>query len=159
MKRRCADPNHHAYAAYGGRGIRVCEQWLRSFSTFLRDVGKRPSPEHSLERRDNEHGYGPDNCYWATPREQANNRRNTRYVEVDGEQVPLGILAARHGLNTETLGSRLRRGWTLQKALEVPLMARPVKAPAALLGLTIAGGFLASPQSEPTRRMLHPTLA
>lgn len=79
MKQRCLNPRNKQYADYGGRGITVCKRWLR-FENFLNDVGRKPSPIHQLERADNDSGYGPNNCYWATPKQQANNRRSRRDV-------------------------------------------------------------------------------
>lgn len=75
MIKRCENPNHHAYARYGGRGIAVCPQWRADFAAFLRDVGHRPSPELSLDRIDNDGDYEPGNVRWATAQQQAANRR------------------------------------------------------------------------------------
>lgn len=75
MKSRCGNLNVPAYPRYGGRGITICEAWIESFEAFFGDMGERPSPKHSLDRRDNEGNYEPGNCRWATASEQNSNRR------------------------------------------------------------------------------------
>lgn len=75
MKKRCNNTNEKQYKDYGGRGITVCERWKNSFLNFYEDMGERPSDKHSLERSNNDKGYSPSNCKWATSVEQNNNRR------------------------------------------------------------------------------------
>lgn len=84
MKERCLNKNDRSYHRYGGRGITVCDSWLESFENFISDMGLKPSPKHSIERMDNNLGYSPDNCRWATAIEQSNNRRDNRIVTFRG---------------------------------------------------------------------------
>lgn len=78
MKERCLDPRNKRYADWGGRGISICREWLNDFQRFYSDMGKRPSPDHSLDRINVNGNYEPGNCRWATRLEQARNKRNTR---------------------------------------------------------------------------------
>ncbi len=126
MKSRCSNPRHHQYPRYGGRGIRVCARWLASFADFLDDMGPRPSPRHSLERRDNDGPYCPENCTWATAVQQMRNRRNTRFVTVT---MPLAAWAEQAGLRYHTFLRRLDRGMAPATALTKPLANRGRTAP------------------------------
>ncbi len=76
MKQRCSNPKATCYKHYGGRGIAVCDRWVRSFINFLADMGDKPTLSHTLERIDNDKGYFPENCKWATMIEQNQNKRN-----------------------------------------------------------------------------------
>lgn len=103
-------------------GILMSPAWHDSFEVFLSDMGKRPSPEHSIERLDNTKGYFPENCVWATAETQANNRRTNRIVEHQGEQKTVAQWAKQTGLRPHTLYARLfRYGWDTQAALTTPV--------------------------------------
>lgn len=69
-KARCSNPNDARYSSYGGRGITMCLRWQSSFAAFLEDMGRKPTPKHSLERKENDGNYDPENCKWATAHEQ-----------------------------------------------------------------------------------------
>jgi hypothetical protein len=75
MRARCGNPKNNSYHNYGGRGIKVCERWASSFESFLADVGRKPSPKHSLDREENNGDYEPGNVRWSTRRTQTLNRR------------------------------------------------------------------------------------
>lgn len=82
---RCLNPNDKNYKDYGGRGIKVCDRWLNSFENFLADMGSRPTIKHSVDRIDVNGDYCPENCRWATPKEQCNNKRTNIRVAYNGK--------------------------------------------------------------------------
>ena len=108
MLQRCLNEKHRAYKDYGGRGIRVCKRWLK-FENFLADMGRRPSAQHSLDRKNNDKGYYKLNCCWATAKEQANNKRSNRYVSIKGTKLTLTQGAARLGIRPDSLRERLKK--------------------------------------------------
>lgn len=84
MKNRCLNPRALDWAYYGGRGITVCAAWVDSFETFLSDMGRRPSPAHTLDRINSDAEYGPQNCRWADRRTQSRNRKFARDITWNG---------------------------------------------------------------------------
>ena len=117
MINRCENPNEPAYPRYGGRGIKVHPEWRVSFEAFYRDMGPRPAPRATLDRIDNDGDYAPGNVRWATYQEQARNRRSTKWIEWEGQQIPLAELAEREGISYKKLWKRLSTGVPLDKAL------------------------------------------
>ena len=113
---RCINPQNRAYPRYGGRGIRVCDKWL-DFDAFLADMGPRPSAEYSIDRKDNNGPYDKDNCVWATREEQQRNRRVNVVLEFNGKRQTVVEWATEVGLLPSTLYSRLRLGWSAERAL------------------------------------------
>jgi hypothetical protein len=97
MKARCLNQNSPDYAQYGGRGISVCDRWL-DFETFVADMGVRPSGM-TLERDDTNGDYEPGNCRWATPTDQANNRRSNTLVSWNGENMSMSEFGRRIGMD------------------------------------------------------------
>ena len=121
MRDRCHRPNHGRYAAWGGRGIVVCERWRESFSAFLEDMGRRPSAEHSIDRINNDGPYEKSNCRWATRKEQGRNTRRNRLLEHNGKAAPLTEWAEISGIRYAVLSNRVRRGWSIADALTRPV--------------------------------------
>lgn len=116
MKDRCTNPNATGYHNYGGRGIAVCERWDK-FENFLADMGIRPVG-YTIDRIDNDGNYCPENCRWATTKEQLNNQRRNRFYELNGERKTIAEWAEKLGVNWSTIRNRIDRyGWTLERAL------------------------------------------
>lgn len=116
MLTRCTNKNTGSYHRYGGRGIKVCKRWLK-FENFLADMGEKPTGL-SLDRIDNNKGYYPSNCRWATTKEQNNNRRSNVYITFQGRTMTAAQWAAEKGMSRTTLWWRLNYyKWSVEKAL------------------------------------------
>lgn len=114
---RCYNPKHSHFENYGGRGITVCESWRDDFLRFVNDIGRRPSADLTLERRDNNGNYCPENCYWASRTIQANNRSVNHLVTIDEQTKTLAEWARDKGIPYACLRHRLDSGWSAEDAL------------------------------------------
>jgi hypothetical protein len=121
MKRRCLDQTRKDYSRCGGRGILLCQEW-HSFAGFIKDMGLRPSPLHSIDRIDNDGNYEPGNCRWATAKEQQNNKTTNRYVEYRGARTSVAdaVRASGSKVSRFCVYQRLNAGWPVAKAIETP---------------------------------------
>lgn len=129
MRARCTNPKNPTFPRYGGRGIKVCAKWREDFVAFLNDMGKRPSPQHSIERNNNDGNYEPGNCRWATPTEQSNNRRSNLILTFKGEQRTAAEWSRIMGISQSTIHARLHElGWTTERALTQPVPAKTKRA-------------------------------
>lgn len=112
MKQRCSNPKNPFFARYGGRGIKVCDRWQKSFQNFANDMGDRLDGL-TVERKDNDGNYEPSNCEWATQKTQGNNTSVNRKVEWNGATYTATQLAEHTGIKYETLLHRLKLGWPI----------------------------------------------
>lgn len=127
LRGRCLNPKNAAYDRYGGRGITVCDRW-ESFDAFYEDMGEPPSRLHSVDRIDNELGYSPGNCRWATDEQQANNTRRNLYLTRDGVTMTLSQWCRALGVSYGAVRQRMHRGMSQEDALTSPFReARPIR--------------------------------
>jgi hypothetical protein len=120
MKNRCSCPNNTHFDCYGGRGIKICEEW-KDFENF-RDwaISNGYDDSLTLDRTNNDGNYEPANCRWVTRKDQANNRRTNRLIEFNGQSHNLKTWAEILGIHPRTLKSRLDAGWSIEKAFIQP---------------------------------------
>ena len=116
MFQRCYNRNNESYCFYGGRDIQICDRW-HNFSNFLKDMGLRPSNKHTIDRKNNNGNYTPENCRWALPILQANNTSRNHYITISGKTYTLTQWVRIFNSNYDKVRSRLRRGWSPEKAL------------------------------------------
>ena len=125
MLTRCSNKNTEAYKHYGARSITVCDEWRNSFNAFY-DWAMSNGYESNLtiDRIDVNGNYSPDNCRWVTVKAQANNRRNNHCVNINGVVRTLTEWCELYGINYRTVQDRLKRGWSVEKALLTPVDTR-----------------------------------
>lgn len=126
MHNRCYNANQKSYLHYGGRGIFVDQRWhgREGFENFLLDMGEKPE-EATLERIDNDGPYSPNNCRWATKAEQASNKRNNRWITVNGQTMTLAQWARQLGCSPSNILHRLSSGMSEEQAVTTPITERP----------------------------------
>lgn len=123
MRARCSNPDRSEFHRYGGRGIRVCQRWIdgdgvrSGFEYFLADMGHRPSKDHSIDRVNNDGNYEPQNCRWATLKEQRRNMSSNRLIELEGRKMTLVEACEQLGIKYHSVRQRLYRGKTFEQAI------------------------------------------
>ncbi len=132
MIQRCTNPRRECFRNYGGRGIRVAAEWLGEggFERFFAHVGPRSTPEHEIDRIDNDGHYEPGNVRWATRSEQSSNTRRNRRLTFRGETLTLAAWSRRTGIPAAVIRLRVLWGWSMERALTEP--SRPGRRRAAL---------------------------
>lgn len=120
IKKRCYNKLNPKYAIYGGRGIAVCDKWVNSFENFYSDMGDRPTPKHSIDRIDVNGNYEPSNCRWATAKQQANNTRTNRTIQIGSVRMTMAQWGERINMDADLIWKRLKRGWDDKKAIYTP---------------------------------------
>jgi hypothetical protein len=118
LRHRCE--NHPIYLR---KGITVCRRWKHSFRNFISDMGMRPGVGFSIDRVNNDAGYSPKNCRWATKAQQARNSDNATLYTLNGKRYCLIELSELSGIRYECLKQRLKRGWTVRQACTTPMLA------------------------------------
>lgn len=117
MRRRCGNPKDSGFRYYGARGITVCKRW-QVFENFLADMGERPSPRHSIDRINNNLGYKPSNCRWATVNEQRRNTRITIRIKYKGKTLAIADWAELLGINYRTLVRRYHLNMPVDRMMQ-----------------------------------------
>jgi hypothetical protein len=116
---RCQNKSSKVWDRYGGRGITVCDRWRKSFDDFVEDMGV-PGPKMTIERIDNNKGYSPENCRWATMQEQQRNRRDTVFLTFNSQTKCLADWAKELNVTPQALSYRVRNGYSTEDIFTKP---------------------------------------
>ena len=144
MHQRCTNPNRKDFVKYGARGISVCERW-KEFHNFFADMGDKPAGM-SLDRVDNSKGYSPENCRWATAKQQNRNQSSNVNITFNGETMCINAWAEKTGINEITLHARLQMyRWPVARALTTPVKPRKSKCNAGQIAIKAVGAIAAHP--------------
>jgi hypothetical protein len=119
MRQRCNNPNSRRFYTHGGRGIKVCKEWEEFYENFVSDMGHKPNG-YTIDRIDNDKGYSKDNCRWATPKEQAQNRRTNVNLTYKDKTLNLQQWSELVGITCATFSKRVKN-WGIERAVETPL--------------------------------------
>lgn len=126
MLRRCNAPAACGYEDYGGRGIKVCERWS-SYENFLSDMGRKPSSDYSIERINNNSNYEPENCKWATRREQGRNKRSNVWIEYKGRRMVLTDWCNEINISSGVIPSWIKKGKSIEWIFDRILTSKKLK--------------------------------
>jgi len=124
MKLRCKDENHVSFKNYGGRGIKICLRWLKSFNNFYQDMGKTYRFGYCLDRINNNGDYDPGNCRWVSRQENARNKSNTRTLTYKGQTKALFDWADELGISKSAISNRYKDGWSTKRIIETPYIKK-----------------------------------
>ena len=126
MKYRCYNPSYNEYHRYGGRGIVVCDEWKDSFETFYKwAINNGYKDNLTIERKDYDGNYCPENCCWIPMEQQARNTSKNKMLEFNGERKIMVEWAEEYNIKYSVLAERIQRGWSVEKALFTPVKHIP----------------------------------
>lgn len=120
MRERCTNPKHQAYRHYGGKGVKMCDRW-QDFGIFVQDMGERPTPKHTVDRKDTNGDYCPENCKWSTIVEQNNNRSNSMWLTLGPVTLTARQWEQERGFPNGAIFNRKRAGWSDYDAIMKPI--------------------------------------
>ena len=124
MKYRCLSELCPAYADYGGRGLTIHQEWIDSFKSFYKHIGKKPEGDYSVGRINNNIGYHPGNVRWENRMQQSRNRRSNVYITCNGLTLLQSDWSIKLGVRQSVISRRLKRGWTPEQAVMIPIGCR-----------------------------------
>jgi hypothetical protein len=151
MLQRCHNHKAQNYESYGGRGILVADRWHK-FENFIADMGRRPGPKYTLERKNNDLGYSPENCAWATYSENNSNRRPCRQITFEGETLTMKEWASRLRMSPSTIAHRLDRGMSVAEALDSSTIRQSKAHDRLVAAIENAGDDVVLPEDRPRNK-------